>query len=247
MLPTIKLMFELDLALTMQNPALDEREMLLLKDELEDLPDFGDFASKPVSKLLKLDLELIAAMQESLKDTKYIKSLQTRKPIFNAKILLQRLAEEKKEITYWTKRLEKASGDRDYTIETETAILMNLARIAKAFGETDDSDIRLGQLKTADSMLEANYKPTTNERAANVEDIDTIIESLLPAELADVLWSDFFAPKDEDPYSALEALRSSKLELKRLSGAKDPDWSYQKDFALIPWEAPMNPRQFLDI
>jgi len=138
MLPTIRLMFELDLAMSKQNSALDEREMLLLSEESEDLPEFG---SEPVGKLLKLDLQLIAAMQESLKDTKYVKSLEDKKPVFDAKLLLQRLAEEKKEVTYWTRRLERASGDDNYTDETKNAILINLARVAKAFGEDDDPEI----------------------------------------------------------------------------------------------------------
>ncbi len=235
MLPTIRLMLELDLAMSKQNPALDEREMLLLREESEDLPEFG---SEPVGKLLKLDLQLIAAMQESLKDTKYVKSLEDKKPVFDAKMLLQRLAEEKKEVTYWTRRLERASGDKNYTDETKNATLINLARIAKAFGEDDDPDIHWAQWHFTDSKLEANYKPSVDRKSSHFEDVNTIIQTLLPVELADVLSSDFFATKDEDPDLALEALRSSKLELKRLSGSKDPDWSYQQDFALTPSKAP---------
>lgn len=70
MLPTIRLMFELDLAMSKLSPALDEREMLLLREESEDLPHF-EF--ELVTKLLKLDLQLIVAMQESLKDTEYVR------------------------------------------------------------------------------------------------------------------------------------------------------------------------------
>lgn len=139
MLPTIRLMFELDLAMSKMNPALDKRDMLLLKDESKNLPGVE---SGPVSKLLKLDLQLIAAMQESLKDTEYVKFWKDKKPNFDAKLLLQLLAEEKNEVAYWTKRLERASDDDNYTDETKNAILINLARIAKAFGENDNSEIQ---------------------------------------------------------------------------------------------------------
>lgn len=76
-----------------------------------------------------------------------------------------------------------------------------------------------------------------DRKSSIFEDVNTIIQTLLPVKLADVLSLDFFAIKD-DPDFALEALRSSKLELKRLSGSKDPDWSYQQDFALTTSKAP---------
>ena len=86
----------------------------------------------PVKGLLKVDLALIAAMQESLKDTKYAKHVEYKSQQFDAKRMIKELGEQKAQIKYWTSKLEEQ--DQTMTGETTSAIALNLARVAQAFG-----------------------------------------------------------------------------------------------------------------
>lgn len=128
-LPTIEMVFKTVLARQAQNPALDERELLLLKAESD--ISLSNMGSEPTRELLKVDLELIAAMRESLKDTKYVKYLEQREPTFNPKQLYKELGEESAQVKYWTSKIaEEKDG---ITEETQGAMTLNLARIAHVF------------------------------------------------------------------------------------------------------------------
>ena len=132
-LSTVEIAMKTVILNQIQNPALEEREMTLIKTESE--MSLGELDSGPVKNLLSLDLELIAAMQESLRETKYAQYLADKSPNFNAKKFLEELSEQKSQIKYWTRRLEERG--QSASKETDTAIVLNLARIARVFGMLD--------------------------------------------------------------------------------------------------------------
>lgn len=113
-------------------PAVDDHELVLIESGSE----LGEpnLQSGPVNELLKIDLELIAAMQEPLRDPKYAKHLEHDNPKFDVKQLCQDLGEESRQTRYWTKKLEMVS-EKGTTAKIQTAMVLNLARIARAFGE----------------------------------------------------------------------------------------------------------------
>lgn len=127
-LPTIEMVFKTVLARQIQNPALDEREMLLLKPESD--ISLSNVKSEPVKELLRVDLELIAAMRESLKDTKYVEHMK-QKSTFDPKQLDKELSEGSAQVKYWTSKL--AEDKHGMTEQTQTAMTLNLARIARVF------------------------------------------------------------------------------------------------------------------
>ena len=131
-LSTTEMVMMAMLARQQENPAIDDRELVLIASDSE----LGEpnLRSGPAKELLKIDLELIAAMQESLKDSKYAKYLEQKDPKFDAKKLYQDLREESRQTRYWTKKLELVS-EKGTTAETQTAMILNLARIARAFGK----------------------------------------------------------------------------------------------------------------
>ena len=131
-LSTTEMVFKTVLACQTENPAIDEREMTLIKSESK--ISLSNMKSESARELLKIDLELIAAMQESLKDSKYAKHMEHRNPKFNAKQLYVELGEESRQIKYWASKLED-SGEQPMTTETQTAMMLNLARVARVFGK----------------------------------------------------------------------------------------------------------------
>lgn len=132
LLPTIISMFEVELSMLKQNPALDEREMVLLK-----APEVASTNSnEPVSELLKIDLELIAAMQDSLRSSTYAKYFESKNTVVGAKELQSRLTNEKHQLAYWINKLNLASEKYGKSDETDSAVIVNLARVARAFRKT---------------------------------------------------------------------------------------------------------------
>lgn len=130
-LPTIELVFKAVFARQKHNPALDERKMILLKSESN--ISLSNMKSGPMKDLLKVDLELIAAMRESLKDTKYVEYLGQQGKSFDHEKVYEELGKESALVKYWTNKL--AEGNDGITECTEVAMSCNLARIARAFGE----------------------------------------------------------------------------------------------------------------
>lgn len=131
-LPTIEMVFKAVFARQKHNPALDERKMILLKSESN--ISLSNMRSGPMKDLLKVDLELIAAMRESLKDTKYVEYLEQQGKSFDHEKVYKELGKESALVKYWTNKLA-AEGNEGITAETQTAMTYNLARIARAFGE----------------------------------------------------------------------------------------------------------------
>ena len=89
----------------------------------------------PARALLKIDIALIAAMRESLKDRKHAKYLENKDPSLDAQQLSEALGEQSRQITYWTKKLEESDAGHGMTPKTKQAMMLNLARIARTFGK----------------------------------------------------------------------------------------------------------------
>ena len=130
-LPTVEFLFKSLLQVQKQNPVLEEREMTLMKSRSE--ISLSKLKSEPVKELLEIDLELIASMQESLKDTKYVKHMEHKNPRFDARKMLEEVSEEGRQLKYWASRLEDTPGEPAMTTETRGAMMTNLARIAQVY------------------------------------------------------------------------------------------------------------------
>lgn len=240
-LPTLEMVFQTALARQTQNPALDERKMLLLKSESD--ISLSNMRSAPTRELLEVDLELIAAMRESLKDNNYLKYMEQKEPAIDPQQLYMELGEESAQVKYWTSKLAE---DKDgITEETQVAMKLNLARIARVFGVYTD----YYYLLAAKTMLiyilffiAAGYNPPSNSRQKplDTDEIQEIIRRCPPYISDDETDDETLLSQlsnisgDGSTISAaLNVLKSSNLELRRLAGSRDPGMSYQKDFSLV--------------
>ncbi len=132
-LPTVEMVFKIALSNRNKNLALDERELVLVKSASD--ISLSDIKSRSAKELLRVDLALIAAMQESLKDTKYVKYLEHKEPRFDAKKMYEDMLEESRQVKYWTSKLAESSEKQSMMPETQTAMMLQLAMIAQVFRE----------------------------------------------------------------------------------------------------------------
>ena len=122
-----------------ENPALDERDLLLVKSDAEiSLPSLAPAHAKD---LLRINLQYIAAMQNSFKDSEFVKHMEHKNLKFDAVQLHKDLEEEGHQMKYWTRMLEGSTETKSMTPETETAMILNLTRIARTFGESNQRKI----------------------------------------------------------------------------------------------------------
>lgn len=134
-LSTTEMVLKETIAHQRENPALDERDLVLIKSDSEiSLPSLAPAHAKD---LLRIDLQYIAAMQNSLKDSKFAKYMEHKNLKFDAVQLYKDLEEGGRQMRYWTRMLEGSTEDQSMTPETETAMILNLTRIARTFGESD--------------------------------------------------------------------------------------------------------------
>ena len=118
-----------------QNSAMDERELVLIKSESNtSLPSLQSASAKA---LLKINLQLIAAMQNSLKDSKYAKYMEHKSLEASPGQLCEDLDKAGRQMKYWAGQLGASSEGRMMTAETQEAMMLNLTRIARTFGEFD--------------------------------------------------------------------------------------------------------------
>lgn len=129
-LPTVEAVMLAAVAKRTPGIPIDDREMVLLKSG--SAASLSETRSKPVTEMLKVDLELIAAMQESLKDTKFSKHLEHTRPNFDAKRYMDQLREESKQLRYWTTKLDTTANEGRHT-QTQEAVMANLVWIAQTF------------------------------------------------------------------------------------------------------------------
>ena len=138
-LSTTEMVLKEAIAHQWENPALDDRDLLLIKSDSEiSLPSLTPAHAKD---LLRIDLQYIAAMQNSLKDSKFAKYMEHKNLKFDAVQLHKDLEEEGRQMKYWTRMLEGSTENESMTPETETAMMFNLTRIARTFGESDQRRI----------------------------------------------------------------------------------------------------------
>jgi hypothetical protein len=238
-LPTIEIVFKTVLARQKQNPALDERKMLLLKSESD--ISLSKMRSGPTKELLKVDLELIAATRESLKNTKYAEYLEQQGNTFNAQQLYQELGEESALVKYWTSKL--AEENDGMTEETQAAVTCNLARIAHAFGGFRNFPSYEKRANEYPSFIAAGYEGLPSKtKAAESAVIQDLIRRCRPKTLDDETDDEKDEETNEEAEppinngktlsAALDVLKSSTVELRRLAGSKTPGMSYQEDFSL---------------
>ena len=118
-----------------QNSVMDEREMVLIKSKSNtSLPSLHSASAKA---LLKIDLQLIAAMQNSLKDSKFAKYLEHKNLSESPAQLCEDLDKAGRQMKYWARQLGTSSDGRMMTAETQEAMMLNLTRIARTFGKYD--------------------------------------------------------------------------------------------------------------
>ena len=118
-----------------ENPAIDERDLLLVKSNSESsLPNLEPAYAKD---LLRIDLQGTADLQNSLKDSEFAKYMEDRNLKFDKVQLHKDLEEEARQLKYWTSMLMGSTENQSVTKETQTAMILNLTRIARTLGESD--------------------------------------------------------------------------------------------------------------
>ncbi|KAL8722598.1 MAG: hypothetical protein Q9225_000954 [Loekoesia sp. 1 TL-2023] len=196
------------LARQKENPATEERDLVLSKTGSD--ISLSNVELAPARDLLKIDLQLIAAMQESLKDSKFAKYMEHKNPKFDAVRLYKDLGEEARQMRYWVNQLANTSDNQSMTPETQTAMMLNLTNIARTFEAGYKSD-KIGQ------NLSHDLKLVLDQCSKDFPELRETISAPLP---------------DSDAPDPLDILKLSNTELKKLAGSEAPEMRYTKDFAL---------------
>ena len=114
--------------------ALEERELILIKPADLDI-SLANLQPTPRKDLLQINLKLIAAMQDSLKNlTRLGRHVEHRNRDLDVVQLMKDLGEGRRQMIYWAIWLEGSSGDGNVTSETQMAVTLNLMRVARTFG-----------------------------------------------------------------------------------------------------------------
>ena len=133
-LSTTEMVLKETIAHKRENPAMDERDLLLIKSNSE--ISMPNLAPPHAKDLLRIDLQYIAAMQNSLKDSKFAKYMEHKNRKFDAVQLYKDLEEQGRQMKYWASMLEGSTENQSMTQETQTAMILNLTRVARTFGES---------------------------------------------------------------------------------------------------------------
>ena len=123
-----------NIASQVRDSATEERELVLLEPELD--LSLQNVEPGPARDLLQIDLQLIAAMQSSLEDSRFTMYMDHKNRKFDAVQLYKGLGNEARQVKYWADKLANNSGDRSMTSETRAAMLLNLTNIARTFGKS---------------------------------------------------------------------------------------------------------------
>lgn len=114
---------------------MDERDLLSTRSDSDiSVPILVPTLAKD---LIGIDLQHIAAMQNSLKDSQFGEYMEHQNLKFDAVQLYKDLEEEGGQMKYWATQLGSSNEDQSMTSETQAAMVLNLARIARTFGESD--------------------------------------------------------------------------------------------------------------
>ena len=137
-LSTTEMVLKDTIAHQKKDPAINERDIPLLKSNSESsLPDLAPGYAKD---LLRIDLQGIADLQNSLKDSEFEKYMEHKSFKFDKVQLHKELEEEARQLRYWTSMLKESTEKQSMTKETRTAMIFNLMRIARTFGESDQKN-----------------------------------------------------------------------------------------------------------
>ena len=212
---TVEMVILATIAAQKQKPGLDEREMILSKSQSE--ISLSTMPAGPVKELLEVDLELVAAMRESLKDTKYAKYLEHESPNFDAKRMDEDLHEACRQMKYWTGKLQE--DGQSMTTDTNTAVAVHLARIANTFS--------------------SSFMPVKPRKDLDREKIQSLIQQCLARfpeasgpSTVETPSKAISAISKVSTSRALDFLKESNLELRSLAGSKAPQTPYLRDFEL---------------
>ena len=116
-----------------QNLAIDEREPVFIKSKSS--TSLLSLHSASTKALLKIDLQLIAAMQKSLRESKFAKYMEHKKIELSPEQLYEDLDKASRQMKYWAGQLGASRQGRMMTVETQEAMMLNLTRIARTFGK----------------------------------------------------------------------------------------------------------------
>ena len=122
-LSTIEKLLRATIVSQRERPTTDEPDMIIIKSDSD--ARLSTLKPTPTKDLLTIDLQLIAAMQNSLMDLKFAKYLEHKNKNFD---------EQGRQMKYWASQLGSSDGPQDVATETQTALMCNLARIARTFG-----------------------------------------------------------------------------------------------------------------
>ena len=75
-------------------------------------------------------------MRNSLKDSNFTKYMEHKNRKFDAVQLYKDLEEQGRQMKYWASMLEGSTENQSMTQETQTAMILNLTRVARTFGES---------------------------------------------------------------------------------------------------------------
>ncbi|KAI4176961.1 MAG: hypothetical protein LQ346_007751 [Caloplaca aetnensis] len=191
------------------NQVTEERDLVLL-DSKSDISLSG-IQLAPAKELLRIDLELIAAMQESLKDSKFAKHMEHKNRKFDAVQLYKELGDEARQVKYWTDQLAGSGYNQNLTAETKSAMMLNLTNIARTF----ETGFKTGKVS---KDLDRDLKSATAQFLKDFPELEQEVS--------------LTGRNDFDAIDQINMLKSSNIELKRLAGANAPERRYTKDFAL---------------
>lgn len=133
-LSTTEMVLKDTIARQMQIAAIDERD-LTKSDSQISLPNLPP---APAKDLLRLDLQLITAMQNSLKDPQFADYMKHRNLKVDAAQLYKDLDYESRQMKYWASQLGGSNEHQSTTPETQAAMVFNLVRIARYLSESNN-------------------------------------------------------------------------------------------------------------
>lgn len=151
-LSTTEMVMREAIARQKHNQVTEERDLVLL-DSKSDISLSG-IQLAPAKELLRIDLELIAAMQESLKDSKFAKHMEHKNRKFDAVQLYKELGDEARQVKYWTDQLAGSGYNQNLTAETKSAMMLNLTNIARTFGKRLHCTLRSNRVAVLTSCIE---------------------------------------------------------------------------------------------
>ena len=132
-LSPIEMLLKETLAQQKGNPAMDEQDLVLVNSDSN--TSLSSLLPAPAKSLLSIDLQLVAAMQASLKESKFAKYMEHEDPKFDAGQIYKDLEVESRQMRYWTSQIG-GSGDKSMTAETQEAMILNLARFARTYSKS---------------------------------------------------------------------------------------------------------------